>query len=160
MRKPRTKLPAAISRQASGPKPKIDIVKVLKFRAQGVTYKDIAILLKCTAQQASVAVGKLGGLVNNEDGRLTAYRNHEADILDAIRCKLIEAIGDKLAVPAEAKKIDLQRLVWSFGVLMDKARLMRGESTTNIYQLTAIIEAAHKGHKPPAMVSNDTHPKG
>ena len=81
MRKPRTKLPTAISRQASGPKPKIDIIKVLKFRAQGVTNKDIAILLKCSASQISVAVGNLGKLLDNEDGRLTAYRNHEADIL-------------------------------------------------------------------------------
>ena len=160
MRKPKTKLPPSISRQASGPKPKIDLVKVLKLRAQGVTYKDIGTLLKCTAHQASIAIGKLGELVGNENGRLTAYRNHEADILDSIRCKLIEAIGEKINNPEDAKKIDLQRLVWSFGVLMDKGRLLRGESTTNIYQLTAIIEAAHKGHKPPAMVRDATQARG
>ncbi len=159
MRKPKTKLPASISRQVSGPKPKIDLVKVLKLRAQGVTYKDIAILLKCSTHQVGIALGKLGKLLDNEEGRLTAYRNHEADILDAIRCKLIEAIGEKINKPEDAKKIDLQRLVWSFGVLMDKGRLLRGESTTNIYQLTAIIEAAHKGHKPPAMRPL-TQPKG
>lgn len=162
-RKKKYDLPTKVARQASGPKPKIDLIKVLKFRAQGLTYKDIGALLKCNAHQIGIALGNLGKLVNNENGRLTSYRNHEADMLDSIRSRLMEAIGEKLANVEDAKKIDLQRLVWSFGVLMDKARLLRGESTTNIYQLTAIIEAAHKNHKAPSMVTdrgNYTHPKG
>ena len=60
----------------------------------------------------------------------------------------MQAMGEQLTDPKRRKKIDLLRLNNLYGTLFDKQRLVRGESTQIIHQLTAIISAAHKEVRP------------
>ncbi len=136
-----------VAHKPKGRRPKVDVIAALRLRAQGLTYVQVGKLLNITPQGVQQAVGKNGELMDNTNGQLTAYQENEATILDAIRHKLIDAIHLKIEDVNEAKKLDLQRLVWAFGVLMDKGRLLRGQSTSNINQLAAIITAAHKQSK-------------
>lgn len=139
---------------------RVDIIKALRMRAQGYSYAKIGKMMNLSASSIQRAVGKIGDLLDNQDGKLSAYKEHETTILDAIRAKLINAIYDKLSDEKLAKKIDIQRLVWSFGVLLDKKRLIAGESTANIQQLTAIITAAHRDKsKTKDLQSNEAQPK-
>ncbi len=122
---------------------KIDISKALDLRSRGLSYEAIGKRLGANRNSVAAAIGKIGDLLDNTNNKLTAFRENEADILDAVRSKLIDALYLKLEDPEQAKKIDIQRIVWAFGVLFDKARLFRGQSTANLQQLTAIITAAH-----------------
>lgn len=59
----------------------------------------------------------------------------------------IMAILEKLADPAQAKKIGLGRLAVAYGILYDKARLERDESTANVMSLSDLVRAAHEEHE-------------
>ncbi len=122
---------------------KFDILKALDLRSRGLSYEKIGKVLGINRNSIASGIGKLGDLLDNTNNRLTAYREHEADILDAVRSRMIDALYLKLEDPEEAKKIDIQRLIWGFGVLFDKSRLFRGQSTANLQQLTTIITNAH-----------------
>lgn len=63
--------------------------------------------------------------------------------LDGARMKLVLAVLEKLADPAQAKKISLGKLAVAFGILYDKARLERDESTANAMTLSDVVRAAH-----------------
>lgn len=122
---------------------KFDILQALDLRSRGLSYEKIGKILGINRNSIAAGVGKIGELLDNRNNKLTAYREHEADIIDAVRARMIDALYLKLEDPEEAKKIDIQRLIWGFGVLFDKARLFRGQSTANLQQLTTIITNAH-----------------
>ncbi len=109
-RKLRTQLKKEVQRidaaSLKGNTRKVDVIKALRMRAQGLSYENIGALLKVSATAVSNAVGSIGKLLDNTNGQLTAYREHEADILDAIRHKLIDAIYLKLGDEKLSKKID------------------------------------------------------
>ena len=58
---------------------------------------------------------------------LEAYKHNRADILAMKQAEMTSSITDE-----KLKKANMRDLVWSFGVLYDKERLERGQSTGNL----------------------------
>ena len=70
-----------------------------------------------------------------------AYRLHEGDILDAIRWRIVQLLSE----PDRLAKATVKDLAIVFGIMFDKTRLLRGQSTQNISIRTDAILLAHKG---------------
>ena len=70
-----------------------------------------------------------------------AYRLHEGDILDAVRWRIVQLLSE----PERLAKATVKDLAIVFGIMFDKARLLRGQSTQNISIRTDAILLAHKG---------------
>lgn len=69
---------------------------------------------------------------------LKAYQSAKAAVYDHYQDQVLRTL-----TPAEIKKAPLAARTMLFGVLYDKARLERGQSTTNIQALTALITSIH-----------------
>lgn len=125
-----------------------DVGKALQLRlVKHLTYKQIALLCKVTKHTVMVGLKPLMSLLQDPQA-ITAFRENEAEILDSIRLLAVQGMGEQLSDPKRRKSMDMLRLNNLYGTLFDKQRLMRGESTQIVHQLTAIISAAHK--RPPA----------
>jgi len=72
------------------------------------------------------------------------FKKYEADIMDGVRFLMAKGMVDKLTDETMRKRMDLSRLTYGYGVLYDKARLERGESTSNTtLTLSELVKAAH-----------------
>ena len=75
-----------------------------------------------------------------------AFETTDAEI-ERLRSKmalLLDAIG-----PEKIARARLTELSTSFGILFDKTRLLKGESTQNVSSLSRIVEMAHSLDGPP-----------
>lgn len=71
------------------------------------------------------------------------FKANEADILDGIRFLMATGMMEQLSDPERRKTLDLSRLTWGYCALFDKARLERGESTSNVkLSLAELIQKA------------------
>lgn len=75
---------------------------------------------------------------------LTEFRKQEANVLDRVRMQAIMALDESLLDPVRRAKIYPQSLAWIYGVLYDKMRLERGQSTANVSVLSALVEQVHR----------------
>jgi len=100
-----------------------DVNKAIELRAKGLTYKDIAIYLGVSKQAVHQ---RLKGIMP-EDVDLQPYKNHRADILAAKQAELLKSL-----TPKDIKDSSPYQKVGMFGILYDKERLERGESTQNV----------------------------
>ena len=124
------------------PDTRMDTGKMLELRLKGLSYADIgAIGGGLAAQTVHQRLSKFTKLMDNPD-QVTAFRAHEAELLDAVRTSLITSLADDLAVKKGKNKLSGYQKVGMYGILFDKMRLLRGESTANVHSLTAIIQAA------------------
>lgn len=121
-----------------------DVGKALQLRlVKHLTYKQIASLLKVSEGAIRTGLLPLMSLLQDPEA-VTAFRENEAELMDSIRMLAMQAMGEQLTNEKRRKKLDLLRLNNLYGTLFDKQRLVRGESTAIVHQLTAIISAAHK----------------
>ena len=79
---------------------------------------------------------------------LTEFRKQEANVLDRVRMQALMALDEAMLDPVRRAKIYPQSLAWIYGVLYDKMRLERGESTANVSVLSALVEQAHRPRNP------------
>jgi hypothetical protein len=78
-------------------------------------------------------IQSLRSLVNEVDSELSWFRDREPDMLDALRARMLEQFA------SDGKRR------WSttdYGILLDKARLMRGESSMNLSSLMSVVMQA------------------
>ena len=75
---------------------------------------------------------------------VSLFRKQEANLLDRVRAQALMALDEALLDPARRAKIYPQSLAWIYGVLYDKMRLERGESTANVSVLSALVEQVHR----------------
>ena len=80
---------------------------------------------------------------------LTEFRKQEANVLDRVRMQALMALDEAMLDPVRRAKIYPQSLAWIYGVLYDKMRLERGESTANVSVLSALVEQAHRPRPKP-----------
>jgi hypothetical protein len=124
-----------------------DVGKALQLRiVKHLSYSQIGSLLKVTDHTVREGLKPLLSLLQHPQA-ITAFRENEAEILDSIRLLAAQGIGEQLSDPKRRKSMDMSRLSVLYGIMFDKQRLMRGESTAIVHQLTAIISAAHKREK-------------
>lgn len=125
-----------------------DVAKALQLRlVKHLTYAQIGILYNVTPATIRKGLAPMISLLDNPVA-VQAFRESEAELMDAVRMLAMQAMGEQLTDPKRRKKLDLLRLNNLYGTLFDKQRLVRGESTQIIHQLTAIISAAHKEVRP------------
>jgi hypothetical protein len=81
-------------------------------------------------------------MLDNPD-RVKQFKANEPHLLDGVRMLMVQGMVDQLTDAKRRKTIDLSRLTYGYGVLYDKARLERGESTANVMTLSDLVRAAH-----------------
>ena len=118
-------------------KKRVDVSKALRLRMKGATYQEIADIQGVSPQAIEQRLSSFISLIKDPEA-VTAFRDSEAEILDAARLKLVKNLVEK----ADDEKASVNNLAYAFTQIHNATRLIRGESTSNISQLTAIIQAA------------------
>lgn len=117
----------------------IPIEDILEYRAKGLTYEEIGTLLGCTksniCQRLKPYLNEIQGLDN--------YKKHRADVIAIKGRKILNSLTDE-----DIQKTPAGQRVMMYGILYDKERLERGQSTTNLDIVADIIavQAAKIGH--------------
>lgn len=109
---------------------KVDTACALKMRAQGLSYAEIA---KTQGTSKQAVHRRLQALLPDAD--TDAYKAMRADILSKMQLKVLETIDDE-----SIQKAPLAARAMAFGVLYDKERLERGQSTSNMMSIHADLE--------------------
>jgi len=120
-----------------------DLADVLKMRfVQGHSYPEITKLTGLSTEMVQTMIKPFAAMMEDPE-RIKAFKTNEPHYLDAVRMLMLQGMVDQLTDEKRRKKMDLSRLTYGYGVLFDKARLERGESTANVMTLTDLIRAAH-----------------
>lgn len=91
----------------------------------------IAEAVGCDPSTVTIALKKYG-----LDGRdIKAYDENKVELLKGIQGKIIKAIAVK-----DLEDVPLQQLATSYGILVDKERLISGQSTSNMAVLVKIAD--------------------
>ena len=115
----------------------IPIETIIEYRNRGLSYTEIAKLTGCSRQNVQQRLEAVG--YDKED--LENFKKHRGDVFAFLQSKLLNSIDLH-----ELKEISpIQRIVGT-GILFDKERLQRGESTenVNVFELEASIEEYRK----------------
>ena len=107
-------------------KSKLDVSKMLALKTVNqLSYSEIAAIDGTTPQNIH---SKIKDLLPTEETK--TYQEHRADILSNLQLKLLSNLDDD-----RLKKASAFQLVGAAGLLYDKERLERGQSTENIAQI-------------------------
>ena len=121
-----------------------DLGKAIKLRlVNHLSYDQIGSMLKVAGSTIRTGVAQLEALLDNP-ALVSAFKDNEAEVIDSARMLALQAVGEQLSDPKRRKKLDISRLTMLFGVLFDRQRLIRGQSTANIKQLSMLITDAHR----------------
>ncbi len=90
---------------------------------QGMSLSQAADHLQCSKQSISKRLQRL----NIQPNGLQQYKKNRADLLAYYQLQLLNAL-----TPADIKKMNPVQRITCFGILYDKERLERGQSTENI----------------------------
>ena len=113
---------------------KIDLPKALELRQKGLTEQEIADLFHCTKQAVSKALKPYADLFN---GEIEVFKKNRADLFASTQRELLESFD-----PSDIKKMNVKDRVIALGIMYDKERLERGQSTSNLSIMTRAVEAA------------------
>lgn len=102
---------------------KIDLEKALDLRIKGVPVSDIAKLFKVTETQVYRRLKRY----KTDPANVVDFRKSKAKKMEFIQAEILASI-----TPEDIKKTPFIQRVTSFGILEDKIRLIRGESTSNV----------------------------
>jgi hypothetical protein len=106
--------------------------QIIELVNKDLTDEKIAIILKCDRANITRRRNSLG--ITRQS--LKAYKENRADLLAVHQARFLNKITDN-----DIRNAPLQSKIWAFGVLYDKERLERGQSTSNVSVLTAIIQS-------------------
>lgn len=125
-----------------GKEKEFDVLKAVKLRMEkGLSFKSIGKLLKVSPQAVQTRLKRLGEAFNDPQ-QVAVLKAHEPVMIDGIRALLLERMGTVLG--DNTSKISFSQLALGYAIMLDKARLIRGETSGGIQQITALIIAAHK----------------
>ena len=104
-------------------RPPIDVAQVIEYRQRGLTLSEISKILGCSKSNIYYHLEK----VSEDVDALPVFKKHRADLLAMKGRELYNSLD------AEAiAKASLSQRVVAFGILTDKERMERGETTHNI----------------------------
>ena len=115
----------------------IPIESILEYRTKGLTYEEIGNLLGCTKVNIHYRLKPYMDEING----LADYKKHRADVIAIKGRKILNSLTDE-----DIQKAPAGQRVMMYGILYDKERLERGESTHNIASIHTDIQAL-KAHK-------------
>lgn len=111
----------------------VDPAKVAELLAKGCSHGQVAKICGVSRQAIS-------SLVKNhalDPEAVAHFRKHKGAIMDAMQARLIGSITD-----SDVARMPPRDRILAFGILYDKTRLEKGESTSNISLFSrAVIEA-------------------
>lgn len=115
----------------------VDINTLLNYAKKGYRYTDIAKLVKTTVTNVSQRLkpyeGEIDAVIDYEQTRGFRLANAERKLLGRVG----ELTGDE--------KVTLSQASVAFGILFDKGRLERGQSTANVASICQIAEKLDTG---------------
>ncbi len=117
---------------------KIDIPEALKLRLRGWTFEQLAERYHCHKSNVARALDTFTKLIPNPEHR-TAYQQSKADVLESVQLQMIAS----LLHPAKIQKATLGNMAYAASKLDEMIRLDRGQSTSNVNVLSAIIDTSH-----------------
>jgi len=109
----------------------IPIAWILSLKKQGLSHAKIGKELGCS----SVNITKRLQVHKRKQQELTEYRENRADIIASVGKRVLDSITDK-----EIKKAPFGTKATVYGILFDKERLERGESTENIAHIHKVAK--------------------
>ena len=115
---------------------KVDIREALRLKCKGLSYAKVAEELGVSAG----AVHKRIQALIPDKNAIEGYKEKKADILADLQLRLLENIDPELI-----KKSSVRDRVVSAGILIDKERLERGQSTSNMALALGQIDASDAG---------------
>lgn len=110
----------------------IPLDKLIVLREKGLSYVQIGKILGCTAANVKIRLNALG--MTLESDVVEKFKEKRADILASHQFQVLENLG-----PEKLKKAGVRELSVMFGILYDKERLERGQSTANISTYAHIL---------------------
>ena len=120
----------------------IDLMKAIHLRLdKGLSFKEIGKILGVAPQTIQIRLKKLGEAFNDPQ-QLAVLKQHEPIMIDGLRGMILERMGSELGNPKA--NISFSQLALGYGIMLDKARMIRGESAAGNAQLSALIIQAHK----------------
>lgn len=120
-----------------------DLASVLKLRfVDDLTFAMIARATGLTEHMARQMCAPFA-VIMDDPARVKQFKANEPHLLDGVRMLMVQGMVDQLTDEKRRKTMDLSRLTYGYGVLFDKARLERGESTSNVMTLSDLVRAAH-----------------
>lgn len=113
----------AIKPRKGGAVEKIDLEKAIELRLKGVAYQDIATFFGCSK---AAVIQRLKPYVAPTDIDTELYIKNRAAILANRQVSVLAEM-----TPEKLERSSAKDLAVTFGVLYDKERLERGQSTSN-----------------------------
>lgn len=110
----------------------IPIWALIEYADKGLTCKEIGELVGCHGSTVAKRLRKHGYRLST----LKDFKRHRADVFAYTQARIIEAISDKDLATAS-----LQQKATSIGILHDKERLQRDQSTHNLATVSTTLEA-------------------
>lgn len=101
----------------------IPLERLIELRAKRLSYNEIAKIVGCTKQNVWLRIQ--GYAKDCED--VEEFKANRADLMASIQHRILSSIDND-----EIKKAPLATKLMSYGILYDKERLERGQSTQNI----------------------------
>ena len=127
-----------------GPKGVAPQIRKMRLQYPELTTGEIARAVGCSAQNVSEVLKTFLG--HNTREHLADYQENQADIFESLACRLLESVTqDKLdkTKPMEA--------ITGAAILIDKARLVRGQATsinaTVLIDLVRAVRAEQAGNQ-------------
>ncbi len=114
----------------------IPISKIIELRKRGNTYKEIGNILGCTRQNIELRLRPFKAEIE----ALPSFKEQKADVLAVFQQKILNSL-----TPRDIKSMPVGSRLTGFGILYDKERLERGQSTENISY--ADMSAEVEGYK-------------
>jgi hypothetical protein len=124
-----------------------DLAELVKMRyVQNHSYKEISKLTGLTEAIVAKRLEPFKPMMEDPDA-VKQYRINEENLLDGAKALLIKGIVEQLSDEKRRKTVDLSRLTYGFGILFDKTRLVKNQSTANVATMT-LADLVRNAHKP------------
>ena len=111
----------------------IPISRIIELRKRGNSYTEIGKILGCSKQNVELRLRPFKAEIE----ALESYKEQRADVLAVYQQKILNSLTD-----SDIKSIPPGSRLTGFGILYDKERLERGQSSENI-----AIDAVHESYQ-------------
>lgn len=122
-----------------------DLASIIHMRyVQGHTIPEIVKMTGLSEWTVKDMMKPFRAIMDNPDA-VKQYRLNEEFLLDGVKALLVQGMAEQLSDPERRKSLDLSRLTYGFGIIFDKNRLVKGESTANVsMSLSELVRKAHE----------------
>lgn len=114
--------PAPYAKRNTGKKGLAPAIRKLHLKHPELTHSEIARKVGCRPSNVTVVLKTFLG--KNSEDDLRNYQENQADVFDALSMRLLSSLSEK-----KIAKTRVQEAVTSAAILIDKARLVRGQAT-------------------------------